>query len=126
MHADPVANLRRIVAFLGLQPEDGQIDEAVRFASVDNLRELERRKFFRGSGIRMRAKDRSNPDSYKVRRAKVGGYRDYFGDEQLARIDGLVQSSLSPVFGYRETDHAPTAPDAESRAASEPTIGVTP
>jgi hypothetical protein len=126
MHADPVANLRRIVAFLGLQPEDGQIDEAVRFASVDNLRELERRKFFRGSGIRMKAKDRSNPDSYKVRRAKVGGYRDYFDDEQLARIDALVQSSLSPAFGYHETDDVPTAAGAGSTAASEPTIGVTP
>jgi Sulfotransferase domain len=126
MHADPAANLRRMVAFLGMQPDDQRIDEAVRFASVDNLRELERRRFFRGAGIRMRAKDRSNPDSYKVRRAKVAGYRDYFDDEQLARIDAMVQSSLSPAFGYHETDEASAVVDAGSRAASEATIGVTP
>jgi Sulfotransferase domain len=102
MHAQPAANLRRTIEFLGMQPEEARIDEAVRFASVDNLRELERRRFFRGAGIRMRPKDRTNPDSYKVRRAKVGGYRDYFDDDQLARIDDLVQSSLSPAFGYHE------------------------
>jgi hypothetical protein len=118
MHAGPAANLRRMVEFLGMQPDDQHVDEAVRFASVDNLRELERRRFFRGSGIRMRARDRSNPDSYKVRRAKVGGYRDYFDDDQLARIDALVQSSLSPVFGYHDTDDTPAtapprAPDRE-------------
>jgi Sulfotransferase domain len=126
MHADPAASLRRAIAFLGMQPDDAWIDEAVRFASVDNLRELERSRFFRGSGIRMRPKDRSNPDSYKVRRAKVGGYRDYFDDEQLAQIDALVQSSLSPVFGYHVMDDAPTAAGIRSRATSEPTIGVTP
>jgi hypothetical protein len=126
MHADPAANLRRMVAFLGMQPEDGRIDEAVRFASVDNLRELERRRFFRGAGIRMKAKDRSNPDSYKVRRAKVGGYRDYFDDDHLARIDAMVQSSLSPVFGYHETDDAPSLAGTGSRAASQPALGVTP
>lgn len=128
MHADPAANLRRMVAFLDMPSDEQHIEEAVRFASVDNLRELERKRFFRGSGIRMRAKDRSNPDSYKVRRAKVGGYRDYFDDDQLARIDALARSSLSPVYGYRETDDMPTAfpPQAPGREQSAPTIKVTP
>jgi hypothetical protein len=126
MHADPAANLRRMVAFLGMQPDDRHVDEAVRFASVDNLRELERKRFFRGAGIRMRARDRSNPDSYKVRRAKVGGYRDYFDDDQLARIDAMVQSGLSPVFGYHDMEAAPTAAGAGSTPASQPSIKVTP
>ncbi len=44
--------------------------------------------------------NRANPDSFKVRRAKVGGYRDYFTDEQLARIDAMVDQELLPVIGY--------------------------
>jgi hypothetical protein len=128
MHAAPAANLRRLVGFLGMAPDDRWIDEAVRFASADNLRDLERKRFFRGSGIRMRAKDRTNPDSYKVRRAKVGGYRDYFDDDQLARIDALAQSSLSPVFGYHATADAPTdaSPQVPGRAPpAAPTVKVT-
>jgi hypothetical protein len=121
MHAQPAANLRRMVGFLGMEALDERIDEAVRFASVDNLRELERKRFFRRSGIRMMPKDRGNPDSYKVRRAKVGGYRDYFDDDQLAQIDTMVQASLSPVFGYDE------GADAGPAAANKPTIDrVTP
>jgi hypothetical protein len=43
---------------------------------------------------------RSNPNTYKVRRAKVGGYRDDFTPEQLASIDTLMTDRLLPVFGY--------------------------
>jgi hypothetical protein len=123
MHADPAGQLRRLVAFVGMEPDDARIDEAVRFASVENLRELERKSFFRSSGIRMMPKDRGNPDSYKVRRAKVGGYRDYFDDDQLAEIDALVQSTLSPVFGYQQEplDGAPAAVAQHQVPAQEPT-----
>jgi hypothetical protein len=47
-------------------------------------------------------------NTYKVRRAKVGGYRDYFDDDQVARIEALVNSSLSPDYGY----HSPAADTA--------------
>ena len=46
------------------------------------------------------AGDKGNPDSFKVRRAKVGGWRDYFDDEQVAAIDARVRASLSPIYGY--------------------------
>ena len=45
-----------------------------------------------------RVKD--NPDSYKVRRAKVGGYRDYFNDEEVAAIDRQLAERLDGLFGY--------------------------
>ena len=50
-----------------------------------------------------------NPDSYKTRRAKVGGYRDYFEDDQIEAIDALLAARLDPVYGYgtdRDTDSA--------------------
>ena len=46
------------------------------------LKKLETKKAFRGS--RLIPGDKNNPDSFKVRRAKVGGYRDYFDDRQIA------------------------------------------
>ena len=58
---------------------------------------------FRSSGARLTPGDKTNPDSYKVRRAKVGGYRDYFDDDQLAQIDAMVFERLDPVFGYCES-----------------------
>jgi hypothetical protein len=100
LRADPVAQLRRIAAFLGAPQDEDAVRGAVEYASVENMRKLESRRVFWLSGGRMKPGDRSNPDSFKVRRAKVGGYRDYFDDEQAARIDALVHEKLSPVFGY--------------------------
>ena len=35
----------------------------------------------------------------KLRKAKVGGYRDYFTDEQCEQLEQMV-AKLDPVFGY--------------------------
>lgn len=100
LRGNPQPELGRLVSFLGMTPDPAAIAEAVDFASVENLRRKEETNYFWRSGSRLKAADPDNPDSYKVRRAKVGGYRDYFDDAQLAAIDALVAERLDPVFGY--------------------------
>ena len=112
MRSDPETQLKRIVEFLDMQPDEAHIKNAVEFSSVDNLRKLEKENYFWRSGSRVKAKDPSNPHSYKVRRAKVGGYRDYFEDDQLAEIDAMVDNRLSDVFGYKS--------DLETTPAKQP------
>jgi len=34
-----------------------------------------------------------------VRKGKVGGYRDFFTEEQCAQLDAMV-AELDPIFGY--------------------------
>jgi len=53
-----------------------------------------------------------------VRRAKVGGYRDYFDDEQVAKIDKLVNTRLSGVFGYGAEEPAPLGTETAGKAAA--------
>ena len=86
------------IRFLGLEPKSEWIADCVQFASLENLRAKEKARHF--SGSRMQAVDPDNPDSYKVRRAKVGGYRDYFSEEEVAKLDAMVERDLSPLFGY--------------------------
>ena len=100
MRADPAGVLERLLAFIGTPAGREEIGEAVAFGSVENMRTLEQRGVFWLSGRRMMAKDRGNLDTYKVRRAQVGGYRNDFTPEQLQAIDGLVDSRLLPGFGY--------------------------
>jgi hypothetical protein len=104
--------LERIVTFLGTPGDQDQIQEAVRFASVENMRNMETKRTFWLSGSRMVAKDKSNPNSYKVRKAKVGGYRDYFDDSQIQTLNQLVADRLDSIFGYEFT------PDTGDQAAS--------
>ncbi|MAT92016.1 MAG: sulfotransferase [Halioglobus sp.] len=99
MRADPAAVLARILAFTGSDVSAQQVEEAVEFAAYENMKKMEQESFFKGSGARVKAADKDNPQSYKVRKAKVGGYRDYFTDEQCAELDDLV-AQLDPLFGY--------------------------
>ena len=100
MRADPQSALRDVLAFLGTPGTDEQIAEAVAYAAYDNMKQLEQKGTFRLSGWRLRPGDRANPQSYKVRRAKVGGWRDYFDEEQVAAIDRLLAERPEPPFGY--------------------------
>jgi len=100
MRADTAGQLKRITDFLGTPGTEAEIRDAVDYASVENMRKLEQERKFWLSGNRLVPKDRNNPDSYKVRRAKVGGWRDYFDDDQVERINALVEDRLDPVYGY--------------------------
>jgi len=98
MRADPAGVLGEILHFTGTPGTDDEILSAVEFASFNNMRNLEEKKYFQSSGARMMAGDSKNPHSFKVRRAKVGGYRDYFGDRQLAEFDQMVERHLNPIM----------------------------
>lgn len=114
MRADPEEALRRIVEFIGTPGTAEEIAEAVRFASVENMRALEQKRVFWLSGGRMLAKDRSNPNTFKVRRAKVGGYREDFTDAQTHKIEEMIAHGLDPVFGYGRTPAAVPEPAASA------------
>jgi hypothetical protein len=99
MRADPGAVLARILDFTGTAVSAAQVAEAVEFAAYDNMKKMEQEQFFRGSGARVRPGDANNPESFKVRKAQVGGYRKHFDAAQLRQLDGLV-AQLDPAFGY--------------------------
>lgn len=101
LRAAPERELGRLLEFMGIDATDRQIEAAVGYSSYENMKKMEGRQQFRLSGGRMMPRDRDNPDSYKVRRAKVGGYRDYFTDEEVAAIDAQLAESLDPLYGYQ-------------------------
>jgi len=104
LRANTEETLARVADFMGMGATSEQIHDAVEYASFENLKKKEAAGSFRFSGGRMMPGDKNNPNSYKVRRAKVGGYRDYFEDEQVRAIDELMESTLDPVYGYTASD----------------------
>jgi len=101
LRSEPEREFANVVAFLLGSADPDRIAEAVRFGAVGSMRQLEQTGFFANAGPSpMRARDPSNPDSAKVRRARAGGYREDFDDIQLEQIDGYVAAHLDPVFGY--------------------------
>lgn len=93
------AELRRLLAFLGIeQVSDAHVAEAVRFASFENMREMESADAL-GSG-RLRPRDAGDPESFKVRRGKVGGFVDYLTPDEIADVEQRIRTQLRPEFGY--------------------------
>ena len=88
LRADTPRGLGAIARLIGWDCSEAEIQAAVDFAAFDKLKGLERQHFFQSA--RMQPGDSRDPDSYKVRRGKIGGYLDYFTPEQLAEIDAIL------------------------------------
>jgi len=99
MKRNPSEVLRRVLDFLGLEPVgDDTIQEAVRYASFENMRKMEREGNFQ-SGV-LNPAQKSDEDSYKTRKGKVGGYSDYLTVDQIQHLNNKMQNDLSAFFGY--------------------------
>jgi hypothetical protein len=108
LRADPLKHFRDLLVFSGV----GDVDEAllaraVAFASFENMRRLEESGAF---GHRLRPADAADPESYKVRRGKVGGYVDYLTPADVAFLQTEMYR-LDPRFGYDTTTFAPERRD---------------
>lgn len=99
MRADAHQELRKVAQFMHIDATDAEVAAAVEWAAFENMKQRETDAA--STSGRLRAGDVDNPDSFKTRRAKVGGYQDYFDDAEVAAIDNVINTTLDPRFGYR-------------------------
>ena len=80
------------------------VHTAVDFASFNNMRQMEESHKplkYKSSGYRIfGVTDHSNPESYHVRRGKIGGYREYFNEETQLKLEQQVASHMPPLYEY--------------------------
>ena len=99
MRADAQHELRRVLDFLGLEQIDAAtIQEAVEYASFDNMRKMEEQGKFQ-TGMLTPA-DKSDQSSYKTRRGKIGGYHDYLSQTEVDTLNQKIAHRLSDIYGY--------------------------
>jgi hypothetical protein len=110
LRADGPNQLRKLLGFLGQSPSETEIEDAVTYASLENMRRLERENSGKLTfNTRLKPADANDPASFKVRRGKVGGWRDYLTPEEVDKIEHMVDSELDPVFGYGAAQKASPA-----------------
>jgi hypothetical protein len=103
MRSAPGRVLQQVLAFMGIEASAEEIEQVVEWTSFENMKQLEQSRSFDSGSRRLMIKDASNPEAFKVRRGKVGGYMDYFTDSELDEIDRLVAEGVPPVYGYSRT-----------------------
>jgi hypothetical protein len=98
LHAAPEPELRRLLDFLGLPDvPDDVVAEAVQFAAFSRMKKMERKGTLRTRALQANQPD--DPESFKVRNGRVGGYREYLDAADVAFLDEHLRV-LAPAFGY--------------------------
>lgn len=123
LHAEPAAELARLLRVLGHHDvPQRHIEAAVDFASFEQLKQREAAGFFRSDNLR--PADTAEPNSFKVRRGRIGGYRDELSPEQVVTMDRMIDTTLAPGLGYRTDEPAPrdlvTRPPTTRSAGERP------
>ena len=98
LHTEPARIFHELLRAIGEQ----EIDEAVFGPAIDfsdfrNMRKLEAAGEF-GSKI-LQPRDREDPESFKVRQGKIGGFREYLSAESQSYAR-QVCAGLNPRFCY--------------------------
>ena len=96
MHRNPHEMLRKTLRVLGAATIDETLVSAsVQFASFDNMKKMEGTGYFAAKGLKNNSGD---PDGAKVRKGKVGSYRDFLSSDDIAHIEAVI-SAIGDPFG---------------------------
>ncbi len=98
LRAEPVPTLHAITQLMGEDFSEEEIRAAVEWGSFDNLQKLETSGTFSQGGMKL--VNAQDPSTFKVRRGKVGGYKEDFNEEQVAELEALVRENMLPELGY--------------------------
>ncbi len=91
LHGDTANVLRRALIFAGIEADDGQIEQAVRFSSFAELKRQEQDYGFREAPPGRREQF--------FRRGLVGGWREELDSGQIGRIEA-VHGAMMTRLGY--------------------------
>ena len=107
MQDDPARELQRVLDFVGVRGVgQGAVARAVEQASFERLQRAEREGTANTKALRTAKAD--DPESFKVRRGKVGGYVDYLTPEDIRFVDAAIAASPGARhLGYAERPGPP-------------------
>src|SRR3954452_9186862 len=98
LQANPIEHFAQVLR--GIAEEDiseAALKSAVEFSQFGNMKKLEAAGAFDSKILQTR--DQHDPESFNVRRGKIGGYRDYLSPEDQAYAAGVVRR-LARDFRY--------------------------
>jgi hypothetical protein len=98
LRTEPVPTLHKITQLMGEDFSEEEVRVAVEWGSFENLQKLETSGTFSQGGMKL--VNANDPSTFKVRRGKVGGYKDDFDTHQVEELEALVRDNILPELGY--------------------------
>jgi hypothetical protein len=98
LRSRPVEHFGRVLAAIGEQQVSQEhLDAALRFSEFGNMKKLEAALAFDSKILQPR--DMQDPESFNVRRGRIGGYADYLSAGDIEYANEAI-SALDRRFGY--------------------------
>jgi hypothetical protein len=98
LRSRPAQEFGRVLAAIGEQQVSQEyLDAALRFSEFSNMKKLEAAGAFDSKILQPR--DMNDPESFNVRRGRIGGYADYLGTSDIQYANEAI-SALDRRFGY--------------------------
>ncbi len=130
--SDPEKEFRALLAFLGFHDIDDVIfAQSLEASHFENMKIMEASNFENMKTVALSRKVRTgtllpgdirDPESFKVRRGIVGGYKDYLTLDDMDYLNGAI-ARLDTRYGYNgDKEHAFAEPRAETQA--EESLGL--
>lgn len=99
LYGNPQKELRKVLNFIGLlDVSDEVLSEAIEYASFRNMRSMEQND--RLQSMKLRPAQNDDFESYKTRSGKVGGFVDYFNEEEIEYLNSKMKETLSDFYKY--------------------------
>jgi hypothetical protein len=99
LHADPAATFEQLLRFLG-QPVDREaLLETIEETEFSRLKKMESESHFRSG--RLKSRQLENPEAFKVRRGKIGGFVKDLRPDVVSQISEAMERELQGAFGYK-------------------------
>ncbi len=100
LHEAPLKTMRSLMDFLGRKnATDQKLQGVIDFYQFNNMQKLEREGYFKKTfkGV-LAPKDANDPNTYKTRKGKVGGYRENMSGEDAAFCREIMQNRPNPFY----------------------------
>lgn len=98
LRADPEPTFRELLSFLGWPDHgDDAVEAAVSAGEFSKMKKLEATDALKNE--RLKPPEDGDPEGFKVRKGKVGGYREYFTEDDKEYVDAFLRDELDDFFG---------------------------
>lgn len=105
LHSDIYDNgtyneVKKVLNFLGLDIDNKLLNKVVADTYFDKMRDMEKKGKYDSKEIRLSPTDPEDNESFKTRKGKVGGYKDYCGVDDIRYLKDMIKKHLNDVYGY--------------------------
>ena len=98
LHEQPETSFATLLQFMGIEPDREKLHQAVSESSFDRMKKMEVHGDLKEPWMQPGAKDLDR--SLKVRKGKIGGFREELSPADIEYVDRVIRERLSPTLGY--------------------------